>query len=73
MNGDRVDVRVVGGAGLAWVAVVICTGHPPLTVAVVAGCAAALGGLALVAVRRGVPAAAAIALAAFCVALALLP
>ncbi|MEO8889538.1 MAG: ComEC/Rec2 family competence protein [Jatrophihabitantaceae bacterium] len=72
-TGDSTDVRLVGGAGAAWVAVLLCTGRSAGLATVLALLALVFGGCALVAARRSVSGAAALALTAFCVALVLIP
>jgi competence protein ComEC len=67
------DLRLALGAGVAWVGLAACTGHPPGAVLAVGLLAALLGGVGAVASRRGATSAAAPAFVALCLALVLLP
>lgn len=67
------DLRLAIGAAAAWLAVLAGLGAPPGRVLACGVGAALLGALLILAHRRGAHATAAAALAAFCVALVLLP
>jgi len=68
-----IDIRLAIGALAAWLAVIAGLGWPPSRVVAVGLLGAGAGVALLVAARRGVRFAAAAALAAFCVALVLIP
>jgi competence protein ComEC len=72
-DGAGVDARLAVGAAAAWLSVILCLGHAPAAVLAVAALAAAIGLSGLLVSRRGARHAAALALAAFCVVLVLLP
>ena len=71
-SGD-LDLRLAIGAAAAWLAVLLALGHEPRRVLVAALIAFGIGVVALAAVHRGVRAASAAALVAFCAALVLVP
>ncbi len=70
--GERLDLRLATGAGLAWLAVLALANRSPVAVLVTAVTVAALGALVLL-VGRDRVGSAAVALALLCVALVLLP
>jgi competence protein ComEC len=68
-----VDLRLAVGAVAAWLAVIACLGRSPMQVLVLGLAAAGLGAALLMLSRQELAGVAAAALAAFCVALVLLP
>ncbi|MDT4963494.1 MAG: hypothetical protein QOF87_3141, partial [Pseudonocardiales bacterium] len=67
------DLRLATGATAAWLAVLVALGHAPRRVLLAAVIAFGIGVVALAAAHRGVRAASAVALVAFCTALVLIP
>jgi competence protein ComEC len=67
------DLRLAVGATAAWLAVLVALGHAPRRVLLAAVIAFGIGVVALAAAHRGVRAASAVALVAFCTALVLIP
>ncbi|MCU1658654.1 MAG: competence protein ComEC [Pseudonocardiales bacterium] len=68
-----VDLRLCLGAAGAWLGLLLCFGRSPGVDLTVAGTACVIGVAGLLAARRHVRAAAAIALVAFCIALVVIP
>ncbi|MEP7178619.1 MAG: ComEC/Rec2 family competence protein [Pseudonocardiales bacterium] len=67
------DLRLATGATAGWLAILLALGHGPRQVLLVAIIAFGIGVAALTAAHRGVRAAPAVALVAFCAALVLIP
>ncbi|MEP7178893.1 MAG: hypothetical protein ABI775_07390, partial [Pseudonocardiales bacterium] len=67
------DLRLAIGAATSWLAVLVALGHAPRGVLLAALVAFGIGIVALLAAHRGVRAASAAALVAFCTALVLIP
>jgi competence protein ComEC len=67
------DLRLVTGAGAAWLAALVALGHSPAAVLIAALVSAGMGIGLLRLAARGIDAAATLALVAFCLALVLVP
>jgi competence protein ComEC len=67
------DLRLATGAAVAWLAILLALGHAPRCVLLAALVVFGMGLMALAAAERGVRAASAAALVAFCTALVLVP